>query len=79
MNEFKNQKEGTTQLYSGQVHVLHFSGLGFMGLDPGRGPILLAKPCCGSDPHTKTRGRLAQMLAQGQSSLSKKGKIGNRC
>ena len=34
---------------------------------------------CGSVPHAKNRGRLAHMLAQGQSSSSKKKKIGNRC
>ena len=40
---------------------------------------LLNKPCCGSTPQTKNRGRLAQMLAQAQSSSSKKRKIGNSC
>ena len=30
----------------------------------------LMKPCCGGVPHTKNRGGLAQMLAQGQSSSS---------
>ena len=40
---------------------------------------LLIKPCYGSVPHTKNRGRLAQMLAQRQSSSSKKRKIGSRC
>ena len=32
----------------------------------------LVRPCCGGVPHTKNRGRLAQMLAQGQSSSPKK-------
>ena len=30
-------------------------------------------------PHTQSRGRLAQKSVQGQSSSSKKRKIGNRC
>ena len=32
----------------------------------------LVQLCCGSVPHTKNRGRWAQVLAQGQSSSSKK-------
>ena len=37
----------------------------------------LIKPRCGSIPHTKNRGKPAQMLAQGQSSSPKKNLAGS--
>ena len=46
---------------------------------PGGDLALLVKPRSGGIPHKKNSGRLAQTLAQGQSSSSKKRKIGNRC
>ena len=36
------------------------------------------QPCCGGIPHTKNRGRLAQMLAQSESSSPKKKKQTNK-
>ena len=40
---------------------------------PARTYALLIKPHCGKHPTYKSRGRLAQMLAQGQSSSAKRG------
>ena len=62
----------------GQPHGLElkFSQLHFgsPGSVPGRGPTPLCWwPCCAGGPHTKNKGRLAQMLAQGEfSSAGKK-------
>ena len=53
---------------------LHLSG---PGLVPGRGP--LGDGHNEVMTHIRNRGRLAQMLAQGESSSNKKRKIGNRC
>ena len=51
---------------------LSFSGPGFTGLDPGRGPMHhLSSPAVAAS-HIQSRGRLAQMLAQGQSSSPNK-------
>ena len=46
-----------------------FDGFGFQARSY---TSLIIKPCCDSIPHTKIRGRLPQMLAQRQSSSSKK-------
>ena len=61
-----------------KFHLLCFSGPGFTGSDPGHGPAPLTSHAVAVS-HIQNRGRLAQVLAQGQSSSSKKRKIGNRC
>ena len=71
--------EGPAQWSSGYVCALRFHGLRFMGLDPGCGPTYCSSSHSVVVSHIENRGRLAQMLAHGQSSSSKKGKIGNRC
>ena len=40
---------------------------------PGAAMAPVIKPCCGRHPTYKSRGRWAQMLAQGQSSSAKRG------
>ena len=55
--------------------VVKFSTLcfGSAGLVPGRGSILLYKhPCCAGGHILKHRGRLARMLAQGETSSGEK-------
>ena len=49
----KKSRPGLAQWRGGEVRVLYFCGLGFMGLDPGHGPThrSLIKPCCGAIPH----------------------------
>ena len=44
-----------------------FDSLGFAGLDPGCGPTLFISHAVAAT-HIQSRGRLAQMLAQGKSS-----------
>ena len=62
---------------SGQVwHTLLWQ-LGFTASDPGRGPIPLVSHAVAAT-HVQNRGRLAQMLAQGASSLAKKKKTNRR-
>ena len=56
--------------------VLCLSGLGSV---PGGGPPPLVSSRAVVVTHIQNRGRLAQMLAQSQSSSRKKRKIGNRC
>ena len=51
--------------------ILYFSGLGSV---PGRGPATLVGSHAEAAAHVQNRGRLAQMLAQGESSLAKKTK-----
>ena len=61
--------------------VVKFAALcfGSTGLVSGYGPTPLVGSHAMAAAHIQYRGRLAQMLAQGQSSSSKKKKIGNRC
>ena len=61
--------------------VLKFDMLLFSipGMLPGHGPTLFIGSHAIVATHIQKRGRLAQMLAQGKSSSSKKRKIGNRC
>ena len=70
-------------VFRGQLHglVLKFGVLffGTLGLVPRHGPILLVAGHAEAVTHIQSRGRLAQMLAQGESLSSKKRKIGNRC
>ena len=56
-----------------------FSGPGFAVLDPGRGPTHLSSSHAVVASHIQRGGRLAQTLAQGQSSSSKKKRTGKRC
>ena len=55
-------------------HVLHLGGSEFVGSDPGYGPTPLINRAVEAS-HRQSRRRLAQMLAQGQSSSQKKRKI----
>ena len=55
---------------------LHFTSPGSV---PRRGPTPLVSSHAVMASHIQNRGRLAQMSAQGESSSSKKRKIGNRC
>ena len=64
------------QWCSSKVRALCFIGPRFAGLDPGRGPTHCSSSHAVAASHIQNRGRLTQMLAQGQSSLSKKRKIG---
>ena len=48
--------------------MLHFGGLGFVGSDPGCGPTYRSSSHAVAASHIQNRWRLAQMLAQGQSS-----------
>ena len=48
--------------------MLRFGGSDFKGLDPGHGLHTTHQAVLWQHPHTKHGGRLAQMLAQGQSS-----------
>ena len=50
-----------------------------MGLDPGCEPTHCSLSHAVVASHIQNRARLAQMLAQGQASLSKKRRTGNRC
>ena len=59
-----------------KFRVLHLGGLGSVS---GHGPTLLVGCHALAVTHMQNRGRLAQMLAQGESSSSKKSKIVNRC
>ena len=52
---------------------------GVCGFDLGHGPTDISSSYAVVVSQIQNRGRLAQMLAQGQSSSSKKGKIGNIC
>ena len=62
------------------VLVVKLSALCFGGPDsvPSHGPAPLVDGHAIAASHIQNRGRLAQMLAQGKSSTSKK-KISNRC
>ena len=61
--------------------VVKFGRLHFSCLDSvtGRRPTPLLSSQAVTATHIQNRERLAQMLAQGESSSSKKRKIGNRC
>ena len=59
-----------------KFNTLHFSSAGSV---PRHGPIPLVGGLAVMVSHIQNRGRLAQMLAEGKSSSSKKRKIGNRC
>ena len=52
--------------------MLCFSGLGFTGLDPGRRPTPLIKPCCGSDPHKKKEKKIGTDVSSGPIFLTQK-------
>ena len=51
-----------------QAHVLHFGGPVFVGLDPGCRPAHRSSRHAVGVSHKQNRGRLAHILAQGQSS-----------
>ena len=53
--------------------MLNFSSPGFTGSDLGHGPTQRSSKQAVTVSHIQNRGRLAQMLAQDQSSLPKKG------
>ena len=61
----------SVQWHGGEVPVLHFSGLGFIGLNPGHEPIHCSPSHDVAASHIQSRGRLAQILAHGQSSSPK--------
>ena len=54
--------------------MLRFGGLGFTALDPRCGPMHHSSNHAVAASHIQNRGRLAEMLAQGQSSSQKKRK-----
>ena len=54
--------------------MLHFSSPGFEGSDLGCGPAHCSSSQAAAATHIQNRGRLAQMLAQGQSSSPKEKK-----
>ena len=58
---------------------LCFSSPGFAGSDPRQGHTHHSSNHAVVMSHIQNRERLAQMLAQQQSSLGEKRKIGNRC
>ena len=57
--------------HNGWGHVLCFSGLGFMASVPWHGPTHLSSRPALVASHIQDWGRLAQMLAQGQSTSPK--------
>ena len=65
-------QQGLGQWRGGQVCMLHFGCLGFVSLDLGHGLTHCSASHAVAASHIQNRGRLAQMLAQGQSSLPKK-------
>ena len=69
-------KEGAAWWLSGQVSALRFSSPGFAGSDPRRGPTHCSSSHAVAVSHIQNKGRLAQMLAQQQSSSTEKRKIG---
>ena len=70
---------GLARWCSGWVRVLYFGVPGFAGSDPGRGPMHHSLGHAVVASHMQSEGRLAQMLAQGQSSYKKKRKRKNCC
>ena len=70
----KNKVKGPAQWCSGWVHVLRFGSPGFLGSDPGCGLAHHSSSHAVAASHIQNRGRLAQMLAQGQS-FSTKNKV----
>ena len=70
-NNLHGQPQGIGVEFMGSVS----AAPGFSGLHPERGPTYLSHAMAVS--HIQSRGRLAQMLAQQQSSSSKMRKIGN--
>ena len=71
----KNQVvSGLAQWHSGEVCTLRFRSLGFTGLDPRCRPTHCSSSHAVAASHIQNRGRLAQMLAQSQSSPRKKQK-----
>ena len=56
-----------------EVFMLHFSGPGFAGSDPGCRPTHRSSNHAVEASHIQSGGGLAHMLAQGQSSSGKKG------
>ena len=65
---------GPAPWHSGWVHALCFGGPGFWGLDPRCGPTHCSSSHAVVASHMQNRGRLAQMLAQGQSASLKEKK-----
>ena len=63
---------GVAQWRSGWVHALHFGCPGFVGSDPGHGPMHCSSGYAVVASHMQNAGGLAQMLAQGKSSSPKK-------
>ena len=59
---------GLARWYSGSVRVFCFGSPGFAGSDPRHGPTHQSLSHAVAVPHIQNRERLAQMLAQGQSS-----------
>ena len=68
---FKNRMRGPARWRGSEVHMLCFGSLGSAGSDPGHGPTHQSSSRAVMAPHIQNRGRLAQMLAQGQSSSQK--------
>ena len=66
---------GQARWHSRWVCVLCFSGLEFTGSDPRRGPTHHSSSHTVSASHEQSGGRLAWMLAQRQSSSSKKRRL----
>ena len=79
----KDVNTGCKSAYEGQPGgaVVEFmcSASAAQGSHPRHGPTHCLSSHAVAASHTQSGGRLAQMLAQGQSSSSKKRKIGNRC
>ena len=69
---------GPVRCHSGSVCALRFGSLGFMVSDYRCGPTHCSSSHAMVMSYIQNRGRLAQMLAQGQSSSRKKRRIGNR-
>ena len=68
LEEFGSILMGPARWCSGSVHALCFGSLEFEGSDPGRGPTHGSSSHAVAVSNIKSGGRLAQMLAQGQSS-----------
>ena len=68
----KHLKEGPAQWRSGQVLMPQFGGSAFTGSDPRHRPTHDSSRHAVEASHIQNRGRLAQMLAQHQSSSAKK-------
>ena len=75
----QKNKVGLALWCSCWVHAVCFSGQGFASSDPGQGPACLLSGHVVATSHMQRGGGLAQMLVQGKSSSSEKGRIGSGC